>query len=173
MMNQECTGSYAPMFRRLMRMIVIPGAVLVLAGCSGYEKLPQQSFDEDYKVFSVTSGKSGSLNVFFIKAFESDGKVGMCGGYTRGESSFGKQGSRYWADISKVKIGDTQIGSAEFMNEMPLYGFRGSQDFEDFSERLLESTPTTNCVRSDVPWRAEFESMEIERTGPNKVRIYD
>jgi len=161
------------LFGHLMRVMVIPAAVLVLAGCSSYEFLPEQSLDENYKIFSVIQNKSGSLNVFFIKPFESEGNLAMCGGYTRGDSSFGKQGSRYWADVSKVKLGDTQIGSAEFMNEMPVYGFRDSQDLTGFVAQVLEKTPATNCVRSDVPWDPEFATIQIERTGPKRIRIFD
>ena len=172
-MTQKNTWVSASLFRHLTRVIVVPAMVLILASCSSYEKLPEQSLDGDYKIFSVIENKTGSLNVFFIKPFESEGNVGMCGGYTRGESSYGKQGSRYWADVSKVKMGDTEIGSAEFMNEMPVYGFRNSQDLTEFVARLLEKTPVTNCVRSDVPWQPEFEFMEIQRTGPNKIRVFD
>ena len=172
-MTQKNTPVPAALFRRLMRIMVVPAAVLVLASCSGYEKLPAESMDGNYKVFSVISGNAGSMNIFFIRLFESEGMLAMCGGYTRGESSFGKQGSRYWADVSKVRLGDTEIGSAEFMNEMPVYGLRDSQEFEEFVAQILEAPPATNCERSDVPWRDEFKIMEIERTGPNTITIFD
>lgn len=167
------TGVPASLLGHIMRAMIIPAAALVLAGCSSYEELPRQSVDTDFKVFSAISGKAGAFNVFIIKVFESEGMTAMCGGYTRGESSFGKQGSRYWADVSKVKIGDTYIGGAEFMNEMPVYGFRDRQEYDAFIVRILEEAPATNCVRGDVPWQPEFETMEIERTGPDKIRIYD
>jgi hypothetical protein len=161
------------LFNYFARGSIIATVVLFVAGCSTYAYLPEQNVDGDYKVFSVIENKSGVYNIFVVKLFESDGKVAMCGGYTRGESSFSTQGARNWADISKIKVGDTVVGNADFMDEMPVYGFRDSAEFESFISRLLETAPATNCVRSDVAWQPEFETMEIERTGPNSIRVFD
>lgn len=156
-----------------LHAVILLGLVLLAAACSSYEKLPQQTLDGEYKIMSVISGKSGSMNIFFVKPFEVDGLVAMCGGYTRGESSFAKQAARNWADVSNIRLDGTEIGNASFMNEMPIYGVRESVEYSDFIEALLEQAPTTNCVRTKVPWKPEYAGAEIERTGPNTIRVFD
>jgi hypothetical protein len=145
----------------------------LLAACSGgYEKLSSQPYDTDYDVFSVLSMR-GNLDVFLIKAFESDGKVALCGGYTRGTSSFSTIGNRQWADISHVYIGDTKIGTAEFMAQMPVYGFKDGEDPKAMFIALQEENPSLPCVRSKVAWKAGYENAKIERRGPNRLRVFD
>ena len=145
----------------------------LLAGCGGgYEKLSSQPYDTDYEVFSVLNW-SGNLDVFLIKAFESDGKVALCGGYTKGTSSFAVIGGRRWADISQVYIDGTKIGTAEFMAPMPVYGLKDGEDPKAMFIALQEKNPSLPCVRSKVPWKAEFESAKIERRGAKRLRVED
>ena len=145
----------------------------LLAGCSdGYEKISAQPYDTDYEVFSVLS-RAGNLDVFLIKAFESDGKVALCGAYTLGTSTFSTIGSRRWADASLVYIEDTKIGTASFMTQMPIYGFKQGEDPKALFLALQEKSPSLPCVRSRVPWKAEYGSAKIERRGPNRIRVED
>ncbi len=161
------------------RLGIMPGMValvvtlVLLAGCSGgYEKLSSQSYDTDYEVFSVLNW-SGNLDVFLIKAFESEGKVALCGGYTKGTSSFAVIGGRRWADTSQVYIGETKIGSGEFMAQMPVYGVKQDEDPKAMFIALQEKNASFPCVRSKVPWKADFENAKIERRGPNRIRVFD
>ena len=158
---------------------LLPGAAVLavvaalLAGCSsGYEKISSQPYDTDYEVFSVLSSR-GNLSIFLIKAFEADGKVALCGGYTKGTSSFSTMGNRRWADISHVYLGDTKIGTAEFMAQMPVYGFRDGEDPKAMFIALQQKNPSLPCVRSKVPWKAEFESAKIERRGAKRITVQD
>lgn len=146
---------------------------VLLAGCSnGYEKLSSQPYDTDYEVFSVLNW-NGNLDVFLIKAFESEGKVALCGGYTRGTSSFATIGGRRWADMSQVYIEDTKIGTSVFMAQMPVYGFKQGEDPKAMFIALQEKNPSLPCVRSKVPWKAEFESAKVERRGAKRLRVED
>lgn len=145
----------------------------LLAGCSdGYETISAQPYDTDYEVFSVVS-RAGNLDLFLIKAFESDGKVALCGGYTLGTSTFSTIGNRRWADISQVYIEDMKIGNASFMAQMPIYGFKEGQDPKALFLTLQEKSPALPCVRSSVPWKAEYGSAKINRRGPKKIRVED
>jgi len=70
----KCAGMHT-----VGKLIRIASAVMaLLAGCSSYEKLPQQNANRDYQVYMVTTGTGGDLTLFLIKAFEVDGKVAMC-----------------------------------------------------------------------------------------------
>ncbi len=68
------------------------GLSAVLAGCSSdYETLSSQPFDTEYEIFSVLS-RAGNLDLFLIKAFESDGKVALCGGVHEGDIELFRDG---------------------------------------------------------------------------------
>jgi len=145
----------------------------LVVGCgSGYEKISAQSYDTDYEVFSLVS-RSGNLDVFFIKAFESDGKVALCGGFTQGTSTLSTIGNRRWADISQIYIDDMKIGTASFMAQIPIYGFKEGHDPKALFLALQEKSPAMPCVRSKVLWKAEYESAKIERRGPQTIRVED
>jgi len=152
---------------------VLGVAVVLLAGCgSGYEKISSQPYDADYDVISVV-GWSGNVDVFLAKAFESEGKVAMCGGYTTGASSFAAIGNRRWADISQIYVSDTKIGGGEFLAQMPVYGFKQGEDPKAMFLALLEEPPALPCVRSKVPWKAEYGSAKLERRGPKTITVSD
>lgn len=152
-------------------LLVVVGAVF--SGCTGgYEKMSSQPFDTDYEIFSVV-GRAGNLDLFLIKKFKSEGMVAFCGGYTLGTSSFSKQGNRRWADISQIYIGDVRVGTAAFMAQMPVYGFKQGEDPKAVFIALAEKDISLPCVRSKVPWNDEFESIKVERRGPDSIRVYD
>jgi len=163
-------GTWLPTVLTSPPMLVVSA---LLASCSdGYETMSAQPYDTDYEVFSVVS-RAGNLDLFLIKAFESEGKVALCGGYTLGTSSFSSIGNRRWADLSQVYIEDVKIGQSSFMAQMPVYGFKEGQDPKALFLALLEEPPDLPCVRSRVPWKAEFGSAKIERRGPKRLRIAD
>ncbi|UCH75850.1 MAG: hypothetical protein JSU82_08515 [Rhodospirillales bacterium] len=152
-------------------LMVVAGAML--AACSGgYEKIPSQSYDIDYDVFSVV-GWSGNIDVFLIKTFESEGMVALCGGYTRGKTSFATIGNRRWADISEIYIDEVKIGNAEFMSQIPVSGFRQGDDPKDVFIALQEMTPSLPCVRSRVPWKEQYGSTKVERRGATQIVVED
>lgn len=159
--------------RTRFRTLVLAAGLAALAACSsGYENIPPQSYDTEFDVFSVI-GWSGNLDVFLIKAFESEGNVALCGGYTTGASSFATIGNRRWADISQVYIDGTKIGTGEFMAQMPVDGFKRGEDPTALFLALQEKNPELPCVRSRVPWKAEYGSAKIERRGSTKIRVED
>lgn len=147
-------------------------ACMALAGCTGYEKLPQQTVDGQYRFFMVTTGSGGDLNIYLIKSFEVDGKVAMCGGYTRGSSALSNQISRNFADISQVYLDGTKLGNSEFMNELPVH-FREGDEIEVIADKLRREKPAANCVKTEVDWRPEFAEAEFERKGPQSVSGFD
>jgi len=148
------------------------GLALLSACSSGYERISSQPYDTDYEVFSVI-GWSGNVDVFMIKSFESEGMVALCGGYTRGTSSFATIGNRRWADSSQIYISDTKIGTGEFLAQMPVYGFKQGGDPKAMFLALQERTPALPCVKSRVPWKAEYESAKVERRGPKRITVAD
>jgi hypothetical protein len=155
------------------RISILAVLSVLIAGCGGgYEKLSSQPYDTDYEVFSVTSW-SGQLDVFLVKAFESDGKVALCGGYTHGTSSFSTIGNRRWADLSQVYIEDTKIGTGEFMAQLPVYGFKDGEDPKALFIALQEKTPTMPCVRSKIPWKSEYGSAKLQRRGVKRLTVID
>ena len=146
---------------------------LLIAGCSGgYEELSSQPYDTDYEVFSLTSW-SGQVDVFLVKAFESDGKVALCGGYTHGTTSFSTTGNKQWAELSQVYIGDTKIGTGEFMAQLPVYGFKDGEDPKAVFIALQEKSPTMPCVRSKIPWKSEYGSAKLQRRGVQRLTVID
>ena len=108
-----------------------------------------------------------------MKAFESDGKVALCGGYTRGTSSFSTTGNRRWADLSQVYIEDTKIGTAEFMAQLPVYGFKEGEDPKALLIALQEKAPAMPCVRSKIPWKSEYDSTKVQRRGVKRITVID
>lgn len=161
--------------RRATGSAVLIALSALIAGCTsdGYEKLPPQAFDSDYKVFSVVGSLDGSdLDIYLIKAYESEGNVALCGGYTRGRSIGSKMSNREWAVQSKVFIEDVKIGTAVFMDEIPVSGFRESDDPQGMINELAEKKPAMPCVRSNIPWKAGYENAKIERKGPELTIIH-
>lgn len=155
------------------RAAVLAGWLALLSACSGgYEKISSHPYDTDYDVFSVV-GWSGNVDVFMIKTFESEGMVALCGGYTRGTSSFATVGNRRWADTSQIYISDTRIGTGEFFKQMPVYGFKQGEDPKAMFLALLEEPPSLTCVRSRVPWKAEYGTAKLERRGPKTITVAD
>lgn len=171
MFDKRGIGSFAiriPMLKAGFAAIVL----LVLAGCSSYENLPKQSFDSDYKVFSALNF-TGRVDYFFIKPYEFEGKLAMCGGYTKGGSNFATMGSRTWADISQIYIDGSKIGNADFMIEMPVYGLEPGRDPKEMWLELVTKKPATRCVKSDVDWKPELLKAKFERKGPNSIKVFD
>jgi len=144
----------------------------VLAGCSSYEKLPQQSVDQDYKVFSATGGTSGDLKLFLLKAFEDDGKTALCGGFTSGASAISTNLGYDWANVSQIYLDDVKLGNADFMTAMPVYLKVGDDPKEIWTE-LARKKPVTNCVRTGVDWQPSFLDAKFERKGPNRISGFD
>lgn len=143
----------------------------LLGACSNYESLPPQAIDREYHVLMVTVGQ-GDLKLFLIKAFEVDGKVAMCGGFTSGGSAISNNASRTFADVSQVYLDGTKIGNSDFLNMMPVY-FRQGDSPEDVWTELLAKQPATNCVKSDIDWRPQFRDGEFESKGPSSVTVFD
>ncbi len=81
--------------------------------------------------------------------------------------------NRRWADISQVYIDDTRIGTATFMAPVPVYGFKEGGDPKATFLELLGKNPSFPCVRSKIPWKAEYESAKIERRGVKRIRVSD
>jgi len=144
----------------------------VLAGCSSYERLPQQSVDGDYTVFSVTGGGHGDLKLFLLKAFEDDGKTALCGGFTSGVSAISTNLGYDWANVSQIYLDDVKLGNADFMAAMPVY-LRVGDDPKEIWTELARKKPTTNCVRTEVDWQPSFLDAKFERKGPNRIRGFD
>lgn len=171
-MVQQMTKS-AAVNRSWKTAKLVPATLMLaaLVGCSGYDKLPQQNVDDDYQVFLTTVG-GGDLTVYLIKAFEVDGKVAMCGGFTSGSSALGKNIDRNFADISQVYLDGIKIGNGDFMVVMPVH-FRQGVESAEFWTRIAAEKPATNCVKTNVDWRPEFADAEFQRKGPNSVRGFD
>lgn len=157
----------------MRRAAALAAGLALLSACSGdYEKISSQPYDTEYDVFSVV-GWSGNLDVFLIKSFEWEGMVALCGGYTRGTSPFATIGNRRWADASQIYIRDTKIGTGEFLAQMPVPGFKQGGDPKALFLALLEEPPAVPCVRSRVPWKAEYRSAKLERRGPKRITVAD
>jgi hypothetical protein len=150
--------------------MALVGLLTLVAGCSdGYEKIDPQLYNDDYEVFSVLN-RAGNLSIFLINAFESDGKVALCGGYTKGGMAATNM-SRMWADTSQVYIDGTRIGTAQFMRELPVYGIGDGEDPNPMWRKIARMKPSMPCVRSEIPWKAKFGKSKIERKGADGIRI--
>ena len=145
----------------------------LVAGCStGYEKLSPQRYDGNYDVFSVLSW-GGNQDVFLIKAYESEGKVALCGGYTQGASPASETGSREWADRSQVYIEDQMIGTAAFMAVTSVASFRDGSNPQIMKNDLEYRRPAMPCVRSNIPWKPSYKTARIERRGIQRILVRD
>ncbi len=173
MMSDKFSLNPVAAFGRVSKVLAIPAVFALLVACSSYEKLPPQSADSDYKVFSVTSSGSGEIKIYLIKAFEDNGKTAMCGGYTSGSSALSSKLSRTWADISQIYLDGSKLGNADFMIEMPVYSIKEGVDPKELWARIASKKPATGCVRSEVDWRPEFLNAGFERKGPNSIRDFD
>ncbi len=156
----------------VLRAGLVAAMLVALAGCSSYEAAPEQSFDDNYRVFTALQiGRR--TNYYFIKPYELDGKLAMCGGYTQGATTFSDLGSRNFADISQIYVDGSKIGNSDFMIEMPVFGLETGRDPKEMWLELVTKKPATRCVKSDVDWKPELLKAKFERKGPNRIVIFD
>lgn len=69
------------MFNFLSRCSLMLSLLLVLAGCAGYERIAQQPIDQTYAT-SAINWTNSERTLVFLRAFEIDGRLVVCGAYT-------------------------------------------------------------------------------------------
>jgi hypothetical protein len=141
-----------------MRWIVVLAALL--GGCaslSPYDRMGSRPADASYRKLvlssSSTAGSGSSVDVtLFIKAFDSGGKLGLCGYYLASGS-----GSDY------IEMVGDQLSSADSVLSVD------SEKVGDLS--LLrwsasERDAVANCVQSKVAWKSSYSGGRIGISTP-------
>jgi hypothetical protein len=127
---------------------------LVLAGCAGspYNSIGTETADQSYRTLVLTAQSSGGWRSpttisLFIKAFESNGKLGLCGYYTTSGSSSAYTdlvGNMLASNDSQLQIGGEVVGSLRFLRWNP-------------SQR----DAVANCVEARAAWDPSYSVGQI------------
>ena len=73
-MTRNRIFSTSVLITRLARIAAIPAMAVLLAGCSGYEDLAQDTLAKDYTVRGIR-WTAGTTTLVFMKAFNNQGKL--------------------------------------------------------------------------------------------------
>jgi hypothetical protein len=164
------------MFHNLSRYGSLLSLLLVLAACTGYERLAQQPIDQTYTV-NVINWTNSDSTLVFLRAFEEDGQLAICGAYTgKSDSTFNSQANRQLFDTANIFIGDERIGPMSFMQPIPMDIMLTLQTrlaATVGNSKLLKSKSLANCVRTKNSWRDAYSSEEISWQGPHRIVVFD
>jgi hypothetical protein len=136
-----------------MKWIVVLAALL--AGCaalSPYDRIDTREVDGTYRKIAFAINSSGgwrsSTNVaVFIKTFESNGKLGICGYYMAGGSSSAYVdliGVSMASPDSTLSLGGEVVGNLGFLR------LNGS-----------ERDAIANCVVARADWRPSYSTAHV------------
>ena len=141
----------------------------VLTGCAGYEKLAQDTLDKDYTVRGIrwTDGKT---TLIFMKAFNDQGKLAICGAYTGSQhADWSSRGDKQYFDTANMYIGEERIGPLSFTNTVPWRGVKWR--LQDDEIVVTDTNESANCVRTGKDWKDSYASDPITFKGPKRIRV--
>ena len=130
-----------------MRSGILFALALGLAGCVQTEDRPGESIDDRYSVGGA-SWSSGAVVYVFVRTFEDQGKVGICGAWSSKEG-----GAFNVTDNDRL----LEVGSIELLDTKVLTSLSGFNRFVDPRSAYGRSA---TCYRSSVDWRPEFNGVE-------------
>lgn len=148
----------------------ILGAVMILAGCAGYEAVASRSIDDKFELYAFT-WTSGTVTAVALSAFEDDGRLALCGAYTSDIGSFDKQKTRQYFDTSNIYIGEDRVGPMSFANSISVSHRHFAQDPDEIPNVL--SAHKANCVRTKTAWETRFANEKISWKGPRRIVVFD
>ena len=130
------------------------GAALLVAGCvSSTEPASGQTIDRTYKVDGFR-WDSGTTVYVLLKAYDADGKVGVCGAWSaRGGS----------ATISNLHTDVLAAGILTIDGERLLQGLNFLAEHGPEGELVGK---TSNCVVVDKPWKKSFRTKNLDLDFP-------
>ena len=142
---------------------------VLIAGCTGYERMSKQTVDQDYTVLALNWQK-GESTLIVLKAFKSENRLAVCGSRTRsgGSDSHGMLEEQFFNQASVVIDGE-DIGPLAFISRVPRSGLAIEENTEGYA--VKQWSGKANCVRTETPWRDDYLEATIDFRGPNRVSI--
>lgn len=172
-MMQKSTPVPTSLFRQLARVMIalaaVLAAIMILAGCSGYEKLAQDTVDKDYTVRGI-KWTSGTTTLIFMRAFNNQGKLAICGAYTASKhADLAGEAVRQFFDTANMYIGEERIGPLSFTNSVPWRGVKWV--VRDDEIIVTESSEPANCVVTGKDWKEPYGRDPITFQGPTRITV--
>ena len=141
----------------------------VLTGCSGYEKLAQDTLDKDYTVRGIR-WTAGTTTLVFMKAFDNQGKLAICGAYTASNhADLVGEAVRQFFGTANMYIGEERIGSLSFTNSVPWRGVKWVVRGDEVI--VTESSEPANCVKTGKDWKEPYGNDPITFQGPKRITV--
>ena len=137
-----------------MRRVLIPvaAALAVLSACAGpggpVRVSGSDTVDDRYSVSGGRFTTGGDL-VVMLRAFEEEGRVGVCGAFTwTRQSAVSLVHNNFVQNIGVVAIGGVPL-------------LQGVGRFPEHPAKDDMTGVTARCFLTDVPWRPDFEVAPV------------
>jgi len=128
---------------------------ILLAGCTGlspYDLIDSRQADSTYRKLAFTATSSGgwgsaTAGAIFIKTFDSNGKLGLCGFYTASGSGSGYVdllGTSIASHDSALFVDDEKVGNLAFLRL-----------------NASERDAMAGCVRAKVDWKPGYAKAKL------------
>ena len=141
---------------------------VLIAGCTGYEKIPKQAVDKKYTLLGLNRQK-GESTLVVLKAFKSDDRLAVCGSRTRsGGSDVHAQLEQQFFTRASVVIGEEEIGPIGFINQVSRSGLEIEENAAGYEVKQWPGK--ARCVRTKMPWNDSYRKKSIDFKGPERVR---
>ena len=167
MRNIDSNFSETRWFARVFGSLITLSVLIV--GCSGYEKLQQDTLDKDYTVRGI-NWTSGEVTLIFMKAFDNQGKLAICAAYTGSKhTDLSGLGTRQFFDTANMYIGEERIGPLSFTDLVPWRAVRLVVQGDEIV--VTESKESANCVQTGKDWKESYGADPITFRGPKRVTV--
>lgn len=158
-----------PLLRPFRLAVAVALGVGLLAGCSGYEKLAQDTLDKDYTV-RVINWTTGMTTLVFMKAFNTQGKLAICGAYTASKhADLSGQAVRQYFDTANMYIGEERIGPLSFTDSVRWRGVKWVVSGDEVV--VTGSSEPANCVKTAKDWKESYGNGPIVFKGPGRITV--
>ncbi len=107
-----------------MRLLAAAVGLVALTGCvAGGTLLAKQDVDDSFTEVTLRWAGTfgGTTSTYYIKSFEKDGMIALCGVRVSEEAAVADDLAGTWVEQARVAVGGRQntIASGRFMNEVP------------------------------------------------------
>lgn len=141
----------------------------VIAGCSGYERLAPDTLDKDYTVRGIR-WNTGSVTLVFMKAYDHQGKLAVCGAYTATKhTDLTGEGTRQFFNTANMYIGEERIGSLSFTDSVSPTRVRWVDQGDKI--RVTNASEQANCVKTGKDWKESYDDDPILFKGPTRITV--
>jgi hypothetical protein len=138
------------------RIAFVVLAGIALGACAESNKyLPAQRADSSYvkQTMGFTTNVGRYDAAVYHKAFDSNGRLAMCGYVVVQTSSCHAVMIAEWFKTADLTLGDAPVGKADFIK-------RTTPGYNEYDT-------SASCVETQVPWRPSLRTAPMKITGSN------